>query len=175
MANRIFEYSAQTVDIQYTPINFELPSFLGVPPAGPVRLDGFGEDRFLAIEPPGEEFTQRIGADGKVTLSRNITADIFDITLTLNPCCPANGVMDFTYTNSQQFGLSITIQNQNQAGCSEFFLFDCCRIRSGPTYAFGTTVEDREYTMIGVRQPLSGLRRAVGASGSEINNIVTNN
>lgn len=174
MANNIFEYSAQTVDIQYTPTNFQLPSFLGVSPNGPVRIDGFGEDTFLSIAPPGEEFTQRIGADGKVTLARNINNNIFDVTLTLHPCCPANRVMEFTYQNSFEFSLSITIQGDNQQGCSEFFLFDCCRIRSGPSYVFGTNIEDREYTMIGLRVPLSNLRRRVGANGAELADIITN-
>jgi hypothetical protein len=121
---------------------------------GPIIVTGFAADDVFTVEPSGPDFTEVLGADGDLSMAQNSvyykckvslaqtskTNDAFSAALKLDRISGA-GVMPLTFKDSR--GASTTILTAS-------------RIMGEPSAAYGTTIKNREWNIVGIGENFVG-------------------
>lgn len=107
---------------------------------GGVPITGFSED-FLNVEPSGQRFTKRVGADGEVARGKS-NDKTHTVTLTLLATSASNAVFSASLLTDQVLPLSIVDLNG-----SVVFFWPEAWVQTGPTVTRGVEVGDQEWIL----------------------------
>jgi hypothetical protein len=113
---------------------------------------GFAEDDFLDVEPEGETFPHKTGADGEVTRYRNPGAAVNKLTLKLMQTSIANSLLSALaiLDESTAGGAGIGPMLIQDLGGTTLFLAQYCWISKRPKRTFGKEPKTREWELTAV-------------------------
>lgn len=121
---------------------------------GPIEISGFASDDVLTVEPSGPDFTEVLGADGDLSMAQNSV--YYKCKVSLAQTSKANDA----------FSAALKVDRISGAGVLPFMFKDnrgssttvltASRIMGEPSAAYGTTIKNREWNIVGIGENFVG-------------------
>lgn len=121
---------------------------------GPIEVSGFAADDVFTVEPSGPDFTEVLGADGDLSMTQNSV--YYKVKISLAQTSKTNAAFSAALKLDRISGAGVAPLIFKDARGTSTTVLTAARIMGEPSAAYGTTLKNREWNIVGIGENFVG-------------------